>query len=184
MSVQSFSLERQFNGHTRLGDMGSNHYDSSRVSRVRTKGRLMKHIGYSRDAWGPQSDLVHYASEKLKNVNYDSMVGTGLSGSLVIPVMAPYFKKDWAIIRKSTENSHSQSLFEGIIGKRWIFVDDGVSTGLTLLRVVQTVKQLSEQYGEKNEFIGAYMYGPREWAPADELTSLTENETLKIMAGF
>ena|SRR5258708_30504324 len=129
----------------------------------------MKHISYSRDAWSDQHSLIKQAKFFLDGVDFDSMVGTGLSGSLVIPILARAFDVDWAIIRKDSDKSHSDSRFEGVIGNKWVFVDDGFSTGATLLKVVSTVRQLSNVYGEVNDFVGAYLYAQDNFYRADEL---------------
>src|SRR5690242_12227601 len=54
----------------------------------------------------------------------DTLVGSGLSGTLVVPSLAracdvPF----WAIVRKE-KTTHTSRLVEGAIGDRWLFVDD------------------------------------------------------------
>lgn len=95
----------------------------------------------------------------LDDVEFDTIVGTGLSGTLVIPRLAKILKVDWAIVRKTEERSHRERCIEGTeLGKRWLFVDDWVSTGATLRRVHQAVSDLCQSYEFDSEFAGTYSY--------------------------
>ena len=114
--------------------------------------------GYLRDAFNNTSELVATARRLLKGVKYDTMVGTGLSGSLVIPVLARALKKNWAIVRKDNDGSHSPCVIEGTLGERWIFVDDFVASGDTRRRVIKTVEDIAEKYGITTEHVGSYLY--------------------------
>lgn len=98
------------------------------------------------------------AAKKLNRVDYDTMIGTGLSGSLVVPVLAKFLSKQWAIIRKDGEGQHMPEAFVGDIGERWLFVDDFVSTGATLRRVHRTVGKICQQKHHTTTFVGRYDY--------------------------
>lgn len=69
----------------------------------------------------------------------DTFIGTGLSGALAIPNLAHHFGKHWAIVRKDNDNSHGAFRVEGTIGSRWMFVDDLISSGSTLYKVIKTL---------------------------------------------
>lgn len=67
-------------------------------------------------------------------VKYDTIVGRGSSGMLIVPVLARILRKKFLVVRKDEEvaSSHSTgSRVLGDLGKRWIFVDDFCSSGKT-----------------------------------------------------
>ncbi len=106
-----------------------------------------------------QQHIVKQASQTLDPLEFDSMVGTGLSGAMVIPLLAYVFDKPFAIIRKETDvDNHSCEKFEGVIQGRWLFVDDFIASGHTLRTVTAAVRDI---VGERNKLItcvGAYQY--------------------------
>src|SRR5215472_3764911 len=66
------------------------------------------------------------AQDHLDGVSYDTMVGTGMSGALVVPVIARALRKNWLIVRKPGDHHHhGNALAQGHLGDRWIAVDDG-----------------------------------------------------------
>lgn len=119
---------------------------------------MIRNISYSKAAFGDLDAMVQKAQLRLEEVDYDTMIGTGLSGSLVIPYLARRLGKHWAIMRKPEENSHSDHSFEGEIGDRWLFVDDFMATGSTAQRVIDQVKDAVFRGGGKTELVGAYLY--------------------------
>jgi hypothetical protein len=131
---------------------------------------LTRITGYIRAAFADPDDLVEKAKKALKDVDYDTMVGTGLSGSLVIPILARACGKYWAIVRKQ-DNAHTSHTFEGQIGRKWIFVDDLIDSGRTRRRVKEVIQDATENRvtwdyrGEtvKNpyhtQYVGSYLYG-------------------------
>lgn len=129
---------------------------------------LISNISYSREAFDDDlGTIIKYATNRLEKVNYDTMIGTGLSGALVVPTLARALDKHWAIIRKEGDGSHGSSAgFEGRIGDRWIFVDDFVVSGGTRERVIQAVTDIArregprqlDQYDEDPFYVGEYMY--------------------------
>lgn len=131
----------------------------------------MRNISYSVGAFDPPAELIEHARIALEGVEYDTMIGTGLSGALVVPLLARAFDKRFAIVRKPGDSRHSSSRFEGEIGKRWIFVDDFISTGDTFDRVQNTVESIEADYKRayantapanrpnfRTFFVGSYLY--------------------------
>jgi hypoxanthine phosphoribosyltransferase len=125
------------------------------------------HSYYMREAFGDMSKLARRARLRLEGVKFDTMIGTGLSGALVIPRLAAEFDAHWFIVRKEKDGSHSSYVGEGSIGKRWLFVDDLIDSGETLKRVQLAVKEAcSSKYGVDyanyapfdTEYVGAYLY--------------------------
>lgn len=98
-----------------------------------------------------------------------SMVGTGMSGALAIPLLAKEYGCPWAIVRKESDQRHSCSRIEGTIGQWWMFVDDLTSTGDTRERVRKEVdyqftaaRERGERLGydcwDRTEFVGSLYY--------------------------
>lgn len=101
---------------------------------------------------------------------FDTMVGTGLSGSLVVPILARGMGKDFIITRKPGDSHHHGSaLAEGNLNDsgKWIFVDDGIGTGTTYRRTREVVNQLAMQHNIPDLFHGAYLYGHLALHPAE-----------------
>jgi adenine/guanine phosphoribosyltransferase-like PRPP-binding protein len=110
----------------------------------------------------------------LKSYEFDSIVGRGLSGALVIPTLAARLGCTFAIVRKPDDRRHSRSEIEGEIGDSWIFVDDLIASGATyrhtrdaVQRAWQTAKITGKEEGEGPVFKGAWLYAHGgEWFPA------------------
>lgn len=92
-----------------------------------------------------QAELIANARKALRGVKYDCLVGTGMSGSVVVPLLGYALRKRWAVIRKHNDGSHDQGTltsphYIGQLRPRWLFVDDGVATGATRRRVMDAVR--------------------------------------------
>lgn len=113
---------------------------------------------YMEDAIDSFGSVIYNAKLSMKHVEYDTIIGTGLSGALVVPRLAEHLDVNWAVVRKDNDGSHSWSKIEGAIGERWVFVDDFIETGDTISRVVRTVTKELHKAGCASEFVGAYLY--------------------------
>jgi len=102
---------------------------------------------------------------------FDTMIGTGLSGAMVIPSIARILNVRWALVRKPSESTHSPLPIEGEIGARWLFVDDFTITRATQRHVIGTVVQVCAS----TRFIGTYMYQRDYFEPAHVALDYTEN---------
>jgi hypoxanthine phosphoribosyltransferase len=71
------------------------------------------------------------------------VVGTGLSGALVVPYLGRALSKYWLIVRKNGDSSHSNFWAEGELGARWLFVDDQVETGKTRQHVREVIDKIA-----------------------------------------
>jgi adenine/guanine phosphoribosyltransferase-like PRPP-binding protein len=113
---------------------------------------------YFSRAFASPDSLIEDAKRALKDVRFDTMVGTGLSGALAIPILAPAFGALSLFIRK--EYSHGGELAVGSLGKRWLFVDDFIASGATRQSVKKVVNQLvTRPYSTfQTEFVGTYLY--------------------------
>lgn len=92
---------------------------------------------------------------------FDTVVGIGLSGGILVPMLGEMMRKNWAVCRKSTAVSHSSNPFEGRIGDRWLFVDDFVSSGLTFKNACTAIK---EGFDRENHH-DVYDARVRNWVP-------------------
>lgn len=119
---------------------------------------MIRNVSYSTGAFLHPTVMIERAENALGDLDFDTMIGTGLSGSLVVPLLARGMGKRWAIIRKPTENSHADDVFEGEIGDRWLFVDDFISSGATLNRVVDAVENIARRYKQRTDLVGSYEY--------------------------
>lgn len=105
------------------------------------------------------AEVIETAKERLKDVDFDTLVGTGFSGSIVIPSLALAMGKKFVLIRRDNDNSHhGKGRPVGQLGERWIFVDDFVSSGATRQRVLTKVADWSREYDCTTEFVGQYTY--------------------------
>jgi len=129
-----------------------------RLKAVDTGGSTRHGVGYLYVALGDPAELVYDAMRNLKGVEFDTMVGRGLSGALVVPLLARAMSKHFAIVRKPNDGSHSGSSVEGRLGERWVFVDDLICSGTTFKQTLDQIKRVKPRI----EFSGMYMYGTNE----------------------
>lgn len=105
------------------------------------------------------SEVIETAQDRLKDVDFDTMVGTGFSGGVVIPALALAMGKKFVLIRKETDDSHhGKGQLLGQLGARWVFVDDFVSSGRTRERVIEKINTAAEEHSAVAEMVGQYMY--------------------------
>lgn len=117
-------------------------------------------------------EVIEIAQNELEGVDFDTMVGTGFSGGLVIPALALAMGKKFVLIRKETDDSHhGKGRLIGELGQRWIFVDDFVSSGKTRQRVIDKIDWTTRHEDEKPERVGQYLYqewSRSKWQPAGD----------------
>lgn len=113
------------------------------------------------------AECIDIARRALTDVEYDTMVGIGLSGSIAAPLLANALGKKLLILRKD-ESSHTNSKLAGKLGKRWLFVDDFIATGHTLKGAMKLIQDTVERnnlytYGRdkfSTQYVGTYEYQP------------------------
>lgn len=112
---------------------------------------------------------VRDAVKALKDKNFDTIAVSGVSGLLLGPILAYKLKKELIVVRKN-QGAHSSHITEGYDrSKRYIIVDDVVSSGATLHRIIEAVSKLTRTYeygknGQESRFEssvleGVYFYG-------------------------
>lgn len=114
---------------------------------------------YMDDAVFNLEEVIETAKKRLANVDFDTLVGTGFSGGIVIPTLALQMGKKFVLIRKETDDSHhGKGRLLGELGQKWVLVDDFVSSGKTRRRVISKIKEALADYGTQSEMVGEYMY--------------------------
>jgi orotate phosphoribosyltransferase len=111
------------------------------------------------DALFSLPEVVEEAAEVLKRVDFDTLVGTGFSGGIVVPTLALAMGKKFVLVRKDTDDSHhGRGQLLGELGERWVFVDDFVSSGRTRTRVMEKIKETAQNWEIDTTMVGQYMY--------------------------
>ena len=105
--------------------------------------------------------VIEAATAELEDIEFDTLVGTGFSGGIVIPALALTLGKRFVLIRKDTDDSHHRGRIVGELGKQWIFVDDFISSGKTRRRVMDKVAEAVVESGQQTTMVGQYMYQAR-----------------------
>lgn len=87
--------------------------------------------------------ILSLARQQLAGTDYDTLVGTGMSGSLIVPMLAEALGKNWLVLRRADDSSHhGRGLPIGRLGERWVFVDDFTETGDTFRYVRKRVAEI------------------------------------------
>ncbi len=114
---------------------------------------------YMDDAVFNLSEVIGTAKDRLEGVDFDTMVGTGFSGGVVIPALALAMGKNFVLVRKENDDSHhGGGRLLGELGRSWIFVDDLVSSGRTRERVIEKVELAAREASQPTTMLGQYMY--------------------------
>lgn len=104
---------------------------------------------------------------KNKNLVFDGFVVTGVSGVAMGSIVARALRKDLVIVRKDRDGSHSSYRVENYKRlKRYVFLDDLITSGNTLKHVQQSLNSCREcgwLYGEitkkdQSKLIGGIFY--------------------------
>jgi len=97
-----------------------------------------------------ETDLLRGSIRKavaaLQGHDFDSVAFRGMSGALIAPSIALVMDKTMLMVRKthSKEDSHSSHSVEGdTAARRYIIVDDFISTGETAQAIVNEVKRFA-----------------------------------------
>lgn len=132
-------------------------------------------------------EVLEKAVADLKDVVFDAIAFTGMSGALFAPMLAFAMKKELIAVRKSSADTHSHTPIEGYIkSKRYIIVDDFVSSGTTILLVCEKVKNFATDgklvgiltyydNGIYNESAGFYNSGSRIFRRLPKLEEYTDS---------
>jgi adenine/guanine phosphoribosyltransferase-like PRPP-binding protein len=119
---------------------------------------ISSHASYLSNLFDDTAGMVARFRAKVRHVDFDTLVGTGLSGALAAQLLAQSVSCHFAVVRKSGESTHSNNTVEGVIGKRWLFVDDLVASGETRSRVKTAMQSFCEIYEFESVYVGDYLY--------------------------
>jgi hypoxanthine phosphoribosyltransferase len=121
---------------------------------------VIDHLSYSTMGMRPCRELAVDMRAAIPTRSYDTMIGIGISGALVVPAMGRHLRKNWALARKSGDGSHAgDTPFEGRIGSRVLIVDDWVDSGATVAVILGKLAEAARQYGRPvPEVIGIFEY--------------------------
>lgn len=103
---------------------------------------------------------------KRSGIEYDAIAFRGMSGALVVPIVAHKLKKKMIMVRK--EPSHAgRSCIEGYVqSKRYIVVDDFVASGSTVNEIIQKITWPNEECDRSEaECVGVFLYAEKKQTP-------------------
>lgn len=101
---------------------------------------------------GVMRRLLPTALKALRTLEFDALACRGVSGLIAAPILALELNKNLLIVRKSDERSHHNSCYgDGRLvqgdkaAKRYVIVDDFVSSGETAKTIVAEVAKFAPQ---------------------------------------
>jgi orotate phosphoribosyltransferase len=117
--------------------------------------QLTMHANYLSTAFD-QATLIRDFGQHKPNIEFQALVGMGISGAIAVPVLAHTFGFQFGIVRKQGVSNHSGNLVETNFDKEagWIIVDDLICYGNTVRYIIRTMK-----YYGFNNYQGVYLYG-------------------------
>lgn len=111
----------------------------------------------------PNRIIQSYNARVASLPEHDTLIGTGLSGSLAVALIGHSHEILFAVLRKEEAHSHSSRIFEGRIGTRWLFVDDFISSGKTKRRVLEKMKY----HHPDVKYVGTWTYSRDEFTTSE-----------------
>lgn len=108
-----------------------------------------------------------------------SLVGTGMSGAFALGQVGAALGMSMAIVRKDDDSTHSTHMIEGVIKEQWVFLDDFLDTGDTLLRVLRAIHEVAPDA----VYLGTALYS--DWGNGKfEITSTARHPQRGVMQRF
>lgn len=126
-------------------------------------------------------EFLKLAKPLLKKYDFQAIAFCGVSGALVAPLLAYKINKTLIVVRKiARESSHSMFAVEGDLNaKRYLIVDDFISTGYTVRDIVEKVSIVAPSA----KCIGCIQYNQffsqGDDVPKKEITNLKEKLGLR-----
>jgi len=107
---------------------------------------------------------VEAAVQALEGLDFDTIAVSGVSGLLLGPILAYKMSKKLIVVRKNGDSSHSNYLIEGTCGRKYVIIDDFMSTGATVSYIRQQIDKKIDVSGWKPECVGFYNYDDSEFS--------------------
>jgi orotate phosphoribosyltransferase-like protein len=82
--------------------------------------------------------VIKATKAKFRRISYDCFIGSGLSGGIMAAHLAKALNKELLIVRKKGDNSHGCALEGYTKFKRGVIVDDFITTGATMDRIIES----------------------------------------------
>lgn len=124
-------------------------------------------------AWQSEEDILFRFMEVSEECeipqDFDTLVGVGVSGAVIVPTLARLLGVHFAIVRKDNDGTHGWHKVEGMVGEKWLFVDDLVSSGGTVRRVIWVMADIFPH----SQPVGSYLYHSKEFNPAHDMDRQT-----------
>jgi len=119
-----------------------------------------RHSGYLSPVFnkGEIKSTIKRVRKALKDVDYDAIVVTGVSGLSVGATIAYLTGKQLIVVRKEEERSHACYEIEGLprVDFKYIILDDFVCAGNTVVKIAEKMKE-KVQYS-KATYVGLVQY--------------------------
>lgn len=132
-----------------------------------TKMKMVEY--YMELAYEPERIYERFINTVPEHLEINTLVGVGLSGGLVVPTLARTLGMDWLVVRKDNDGSHSVEPSYGVLGDRWLFVDDCVASGRTIARALAGVEKTVYDRDFDPEWVGVFLYQHDEFHWSDDL---------------
>lgn len=104
-----------------------------------------------------RQEVIQHCLEVLRPIRdeFDAIVGTGCSGLTMGATLAYLLDKNFVIVRKDGDRSHSGFAVEGNPGYSYVIVDDLVCSGKTMQRILATMER---ECGQRPKCLGALLF--------------------------
>lgn len=91
---------------------------------------------------------------------FDAIAFRGMSGALIAPEIARRLNKGLIMVRKQTEDSHSSYKAEGLLGCRYVIVDDMIASGDTVKAIQKTIRAEEDENAicPRSQCVGLWMH--------------------------
>lgn len=88
------------------------------------------------------NEIVNLCVEKLKNLNFDIIIGVESGGIPWAAMIAYRLSKPMAYIRKDVKNHGTRKLIEGLIypSMKVVLIDDVITTGNSIIKSIEILK--------------------------------------------
>ena len=88
-----------------------------------------------------RQQMIKNAVKVLSQYEFDGIACTGVSGLMIVPQLCEILDKNIIVVRKIKETRYSPFDYEGVPPKRYVIVDDLVSSGNTIQRILKLFKE-------------------------------------------